>query len=158
MRAREGPPRQPDPPRCRRDSLTPQDRPDRRRRDVVPELEQLAADPPVTPAWVLGGEPPDQVAALGRQRRPPRTPPQRGDGPPAANQLPVPPQQRLGPDGEHGPPGARHAPTQGGEGEAVARPPGRTRPRAPENAACTTEGEELDVACRGAAGPHQTEI
>jgi hypothetical protein len=51
----------------------PQRRPDGRGRHVVPELEQLAADPPVAPASVLSGQSLDQRAQIRGKRRSTRT-------------------------------------------------------------------------------------
>ena len=56
--------------RCRRDLQRLEDPADRGCADPVAELEQLALDPLVSPAVVLGGEPFDERGDLGADRRP----------------------------------------------------------------------------------------
>src|ERR1700749_3369861 len=63
--------------------------------DPVAELEQLALDPLVPPAVVLGGEPLDQRGDLAAARRPSRPVRVR---PPAVAQAAVPAQDRAGGD------------------------------------------------------------
>jgi hypothetical protein len=88
LRVQELPPRRVGVPlRCRRDLPGPEDPADRGRTDPVAELEQLARDPLVPPAVVLGGEPLDQRGDLGADRRPSR--PVR-IGPRTGDQAPVP--------------------------------------------------------------------
>src|SRR5262245_9215076 len=82
-------------------------------------------DPAVAPRRILSRETRDQRAALSRERRPARASALAEGGPLAADQVPVPPQERLGSDGEHDPERPGHAPAQGGEDGPVARPPGR---------------------------------
>ena len=55
-------------------------------------VPQLAADPPVAPAGVLGGQPHDQPADLGRERGPAGPAAPTEGGPLAAGQLAVPAQ------------------------------------------------------------------
>ena len=55
--------------RCRGDLQRLEDPADRGRADPVAKLEQLALDPLVSPAAVLGGEPLDQRGDLGADRR-----------------------------------------------------------------------------------------
>ncbi|HEX9516579.1 MAG TPA: hypothetical protein VF940_10435 [Streptosporangiaceae bacterium] len=59
------------------------------------ELEELALDPLVPPAMVLGGEPLDERGDHGADRRP-ASPVRRGPRP--GGQAPVPPQQSAGRD------------------------------------------------------------
>ena len=72
-----------------------QDPADGGRADPVAELEQLALDPLVSPAVVLGGEPLDQGGNLGADWRPSR--PVRV-GPLAGDQAAVPAQDGIGGD------------------------------------------------------------
>jgi hypothetical protein len=62
----------------RRDPQRLEDPADRGRTGPVAELEQLALDPLVAPAGVLGGEPLDQRGDLGADRRPSRPLPSSG--------------------------------------------------------------------------------
>jgi hypothetical protein len=71
LRVQEPPPgRIGAPPRSRRDPQRLENPADRGRADPVAEREQLALDPLVPPAVVLGGEPLDQRGDLGADRRP----------------------------------------------------------------------------------------
>jgi hypothetical protein len=56
--------------RCRRDFQRLEDPADRGRADPVAEFQQLALDPLVSPAVILGGGPLDQRGGLGADRRP----------------------------------------------------------------------------------------
>jgi len=56
--------------RCRRDLQSFEDPTDGRCADPVPELQQFALDPLISPAVVLGGEPLDQHGDLCANRRP----------------------------------------------------------------------------------------
>jgi len=82
-----------------------------------PELAELALDPWVALSGVLPGHPNDEFADLGIDGRPAGSPP--GVGPLPADQLPVPPEQRLGRDQERRPALAREGPGQGREYRAV---------------------------------------
>jgi len=94
--AQEPPPRRVSTPfRCRGDLQRLEDPADGGRADPVAELEQLALDPHVPPAVVLGGEPLDQRGDLGADRRPSR--PVRAR-PPAGAQAAVPAQDCTGGD------------------------------------------------------------
>ena len=79
--------------RCRRDLQRPEHPADRGRADPMAELEQLALDPLISPAVVLGGEPLDQRHDLGADRRPASP---AGIGPLAGDQAAVPPQGGAG--------------------------------------------------------------
>src|SRR5436309_3183140 len=100
MCAEEGAPGQPRPAGCRRDAAPPQRGPDRGRGDVVAQLEELAADPQVAPAWVLLGQAFDQIEDRIGQARPAGSAPPAEDGPLAPDEFAVPSKQRLGPDRE----------------------------------------------------------
>ncbi len=92
----ELPPRHVGAPLRRRGNLQGLEDPaDRGRADPVAELEQLALDPLVSPAVVLGGEPLDQRGNLGADWRPSR--PVR-IGPLAGDQAAVPAQDGSGGD------------------------------------------------------------
>ena len=103
---------------CQRAAPAPAD-PQRRedpanrgRTDSVTELQQLTLDPLVTPAVVLGGEPPGQRGDLGADRRPAclvRV------GPSAGDQAAVPPQHGAGGDQPVRPQLSRQEPDQDGE-------------------------------------------
>jgi hypothetical protein len=89
---------------------------DRRCADPVAEFEQLALDPLVSPAAVLGGELLDQRGDLGADRRPSclvRVGPLPGD------QAAVPPQDSAGGDHAMRPQSSRQEPDQRGEDCAV---------------------------------------
>ena len=84
---------------------------------------KLALDPHTSPAWILSGQPHDQLDKLVRQRwsaRPPRpaTPPP----PLPAGQLPLPAQQGGRGDQEGAPPHPGQQPTQHCQQCAVGRP------------------------------------
>jgi hypothetical protein len=133
MSTEEGTPGYTGPPRRRWEPVPPEQRPDRGSRDRVPQLEQFATNPLVAPAGVLLRQLQDQGARRGRERRAPRPATPVEQGPLTADQLAVPPQERLGSDGEHRPAGSREAPAQGREDQAVARAPGEAF-SAPEDA------------------------
>ena len=96
LRVQELPPCRVGAPRRRRpDPQRREDPADRGRTGPVTELQQLTLDPLVTPAVVLGGEPPDQRGDLGADRRPTR--PVRV-GPLPGDQAAVPPQDAAGGD------------------------------------------------------------
>ena len=80
------------------------------------ELEQLALDPLVSPAVVLGGEPLDERGDLGADRRP--SCPVRV-GPLAGDQAAVPAQDGAGGDQPVHPQPCRQEPDQRGEDGAV---------------------------------------
>ena len=80
------------------------------------ELEQLALDPLVSPAVILGGEPLDQRGDLGADRRPSH--PVRV-GPLAGDQAAVPSQDGAGGDQPVHPQPCRQEADQGGEDGAV---------------------------------------
>src|SRR6266511_2751485 len=80
------------PPRRRLDPRLLQNRPDRARRQLDPEPNQLALDPPVTPARILPRQPHHERTHLGTRRWASGTPMR--IGPAARNQLPVPTQDR----------------------------------------------------------------
>jgi len=141
----EGAPGQPRPARGRRDAAPPQGRLDRRGRDLVAQLAPLAADALVAPACVLGGQPADQVAHLGEERRPTRPAAPAEGGPLTPDEFPVPAQQRLRADRPQAPPRPRQASAQRGQAETVARPPGGTLDLAPEHADVVPQGQQLDL-------------
>ena len=102
--------------RCRRELQRPEDPADGGCADPVAELEQLALDPLVSPAVVLGGEPPGQRGDLGADRRP--------SGPVRAGSLPgdqaaVPPQDSARGDQPVRSQPCWQEPGQGGEDRAV---------------------------------------
>jgi len=89
---------------------------DRGRADPVAELEQLALDPLIPPAVILGGEPLDQRGNLGADRRPAY--PVRV-GPPPCDQAAVPPEHGAGRDQPVQSQPSRQEPDQRGEHGAV---------------------------------------
>jgi hypothetical protein len=89
---------------------------DRGRADPVAEFQQLALDPLVSPAVVLGGEPFDQRGDLGADWRPSRSV---RVSPLASDQAAVPPQDGAGGDQPVHPQPCRQAPDQRGEDCAV---------------------------------------
>jgi len=93
-----------------------QDPADRGRADPVAEFQQLALDPLVPPAVVLGGEPFDQRGDLGADRRPSCPV---GVGPLASDQAAVPPQDSAGGDQPVHPQPSRQEPDQRGEDRPV---------------------------------------
>ena len=96
LRLQELPPRGAGAPIRRRGDLQClEDAPDGGCADPVAELEQLALDPLVPPAVVLGGEPLDQRGDLGADRRPSF---RLRVGPPAGDQAAVPAQDGAGGD------------------------------------------------------------
>jgi hypothetical protein len=107
--------------RCRRDLPGLEDTADRGCADPVAELEQLALDPLVSPAVVLGGEPLDQRRDLGAGWRP--SGPVRV-GPLAGDQAAVPAQHSNQGDQPVHPQPCRQKPDQRGEG----RPAGPVEP------------------------------
>ena len=121
----------------------------------MPQLQELAPDPPVPPARVLGGQPHDQPADVGRERRATGAAAMPERGPLAAHQLPVPAQQRLGPDREAPPLGAGQQAAEPGQDEAVAGVVAGPLGLAAQDPDLLTQDEELDVA--GRARPRANE-
>jgi hypothetical protein len=121
-----------------------QDRPDRRRGDPDPELQQLPADPLVPPAWVLPAEADDEVPDIGVDRRPSglTSPPIR---PLLPDEFPVPAQQGLRPHDERGPAAPRQSPARRGQQDPVETVEPRTRHLPLEHLHLVPEHEELDV-------------
>ena len=76
----------------------PQDRTNRRRRDVHAHTGQLADDPLIPPAWVLTGNPQHELADVLRRRGSAGTAPR--VGPPSPNKPAMPTQQRVRADEE----------------------------------------------------------
>ncbi len=138
--------------------MPPQQGADRGGGDRVPQLEQLAAAPLIAPAWVLLRELQDQVPRSGREwgASRPTAPAERG--PLAADQLAVPAEEGLWPDGERMPVGAGKATTEGSEDQSVARAPGDALRPAPQDAHFVAQGEELEVADGTAPAPEQGEV
>jgi hypothetical protein len=68
----------------------PQDPPNRRRSDPHTDTGQLTNDPLIPPAWVLTGNPQNELADVLRDRRPAGTAP--GVGPASPNKLAMPSQ------------------------------------------------------------------
>ena len=102
--------------RCRRDLQGLEDPADGGCADPVAEFQQLALDPLVSPAVILGGEPLDQRGDLGADRRPSR--PVRV-GPLAGDEAAVPAQDGAGGDQPVHPQPWRQEPDQRGEDRAV---------------------------------------
>src|SRR5262249_22939779 len=94
--AQEGRPGQSRPPRRRGDPAPPEEAADGRGGAPVPEFEQLASEPPAAPPEVLAGQSRDQLAPIGRQRRPPTAATPTEGGPLAPDELAVPAEERLG--------------------------------------------------------------
>jgi hypothetical protein len=86
-------------PRRRAKANAAQDVADRHRGYIVAELEELATDALVAPAGVVVCELDDQLFHLGWEGRPTPAlaPPSRRT---SCDEITVPPEQRLGPDGE----------------------------------------------------------
>src|SRR5262249_19888122 len=95
----------------------------------------------------------DQGPALGRERRPARAPAPAEGGPLAADQGPVPPQERLGAGGAHGPEGPGHAPAPGGGGGPGAPPAGRGRDAAAAEPGPPGDGRGARYRARSRRGP-----
>jgi hypothetical protein len=71
-------------------------------------------------------------------------------GPLPPDDLPVPAQQRLRPDGQDAPPGPRQALAQQSQDEAIAWSPGHAPDLAPEAADLVPDGQSFNVPCLGA--------
>ena len=112
----------------------------------VAELEQLALDPLVSPAVVLGGEPVDQRGDLRADRRPSR--PVRV-GPFPAYKASVPPQDGAGRDDPVRPLSARQMPDQRGQHRAVGPVQPRPWPGAAQNGNFVPQYQQFDVFIRG---------
>jgi len=101
---------------CRGSLQRLEDLADRGRTNPVAELEQLALDPVVSPAVVLGGEPLDEGGYLGADRRPSCPV---GADPLAGDQAAVPAQDGAGGDQPVRSQPCRQEPEQRGEDCAV---------------------------------------
>ena len=121
-----------------------QDRPDRRRGDPDPELEELPADPLVPPAWVLLAQADDEVPDIGVDRRSTGV-----TGPPVCpllpDEFPMPAKQGLRPHDERGPAGLRHRPARGRQQDSVASVESRALHLPLEHLHLVPEHQELDV-------------
>jgi hypothetical protein len=112
----------------------------------VAELEELTADALVAPRRIPGGQSRDQVADVGGQRRPARSPAAPERCPLPSNELAVPAQERRRSDGQHAARGPRQAPPQQRQDEPVARAPGGARDLPPKHADLVAQRQQLDVA------------
>ena len=111
-----------------------------------PSFAQLAPDPPVAPARVLGGQPHDQAADLGREGRAPRASAPAEGGPLPSYQLAVPAQQRLRADREAPPLGAGQQAAQPGQDEPVSGAVAHAPSSAAQDPDFMAQDQELDVA------------
>jgi len=143
MLTQELPPAGPGSTRRRWQAMTAEDTADGLVRAAHAELEQLALDPPVTPARVLPGQAQDQLSTLGDQTRA-SAPGAAGEQRPLApDEIAMPAQQGLGADQEAGPGRARQPLAEAGEQEAISRPPAWPLDLALENAQLVPENQEL---------------
>jgi hypothetical protein len=94
----------PSPPRRRIDPGPVQDFPHRAGRDLVAQPGQFALDAPMPPTWIVPGQPQHQIPD--RPGRPRPSAPAARIGPAAADQVPMPAQQRLRRHREDTPPAA----------------------------------------------------
>ena len=105
----ELPPVLPSSPRSRVDAGAAQDQPDRRRSDPMAEPDQLAMDPPVTPAGILGGHPQHQLLEARTGWWPAAA---TRNAPAAADQVAMPAQHGLRRHEQPGPATAGYQPAQ----------------------------------------------
>ena len=106
------------------------------------ELEELALDPLVPPAVVLGSEPLDQRGDLGAHRRPPR--PGR-IGPLPGDQAAVPPEHSAGRDQPVHPQASGQEPDKRGEDRPVGPVQARPRMGAAQHGNLVPQHEQLNV-------------
>jgi len=118
-------PARPAPPRCGSDPVATQDPSYRGRRHPHAQVAALPNDPQVTPARVLPRQPDHEGDDLLIQITPFTT--SARVGPPAGDQLPVPPQERRGRDQECRPPLPRQQLRQCGQQHPIGRGVPRTR-------------------------------
>lgn len=124
--------------------MPPQHGLDGRRGNGVDELEEFPANALIAPSGILPGQAEDQALDLRPERRAARAPAAAELGPLAADQLTVPAQQGLRPDGQARPLRARRAAAQRGEEEAIRRLPVRPRDLPAQDADFVPEGQQLD--------------
>jgi hypothetical protein len=111
-------------PRGGRHAVTAEQVSDAGRGNLVAEFEQLASDALVTPKWVLPGQPQHQLPALGRQLRSAGTAAAVKRCPAMMDQRPVPAKDGgwLHQEQSTG----RQLAAEGGQDQAIGRPPARS--------------------------------
>jgi len=129
---------------------------DRGRRDLYAEVEQLALDPLVAPAGILGGQTDDQLLDFRVERRSPAS--TTGIGPGAGDQAAVPAQQRLRLDQEAGPAGPWQQAADGGEQGAVGGFELGSWELAAQDGELVAQGQELQVLGGVAAGEQREQL
>jgi hypothetical protein len=116
---------------------------DERRRDVDPQLAQLADDPHVAPAAVLARQPQDQRAQLTTARRP--SPTAVRIRPATSHQPAMPAQQRLRMHQESAPAAPRNHPAQRRKQQPVLRLEPRLADLTAKNRQLVPEHENLEL-------------
>src|ERR1017187_6478206 len=113
-------------------------------RDHDAELPQLTDDPEIAPARVLARETKDECDDLSIERVG-RDVLGRRVGPVSANELPVPPHQRCGPNEEGGPTLARKESREPRQHDTIGRGEPRSRHLTTEHRELVTKDRDLDV-------------
>ena len=119
------------------------------RRNPVAQLEYLALDAAIDPAWILTTEAEDQLSELLREWRPATARTETDCGRMLTHQFTVPAEQ--GGWGKHQPPG-RQSQAESGEDNAIRRNELRPLHLASQNRHLMAESQNLEVALRLRAG------
>jgi len=125
--------------------------------DSEAELEQLALDPSVAPAWVLPGQPEDEFSEFRIALSATRWPAAVG-GPLSANELAVPAKQSLRAREERGSARSGEQPIEGGEDQAIGGLPGRPAGLTVEDSKLVSESEHLGAELSVGAEADKDEI
>src|SRR5918995_208705 len=141
--AQEFPPAHARAPRCGLDAVAVEQVPDAARRQRDPEPAQLAMDPFVSPARVLGRQPQDQLSRLCGPRRPAR--PSALIRPAAADECPMPAQKCRRLDEERPPSRLRQHLAERRQQGTIGRPQARPADLAPQYLQLMPQHEDLDL-------------
>jgi hypothetical protein len=145
-------------PRCRRQAVAAEHLADGQVGAAVAKFAELALDPAVAPLWVLPGDPEDQLVKLADGNRWLAARPSPVGRPLVADQLTMPPQQRLGPGQERSRCRLGQDAADCGQYEPIGGLPADSADLSFQNAKLVAERQHLDAKPRGGAAADDQDL